>query len=147
MLKQSDFLWVLRGNSGKNLARKSRNSFGVNSQGCGCIGKVDFRLKYAQSWNQIQTLKECLSCHKYCTQFEPCWTTIVTASRVVSLCTFSPFGVQSCKGSPGTLPPPNNRGARLAIRLVQWLGWVCENKERTKKWITAPTGLFACCQP
>jgi len=36
--------------------------------GCGCIGTFDSGLTWAQSWNQIQTLKDFLSCHIYCAQ-------------------------------------------------------------------------------
>jgi len=41
----------MRGNSGKTLARKSRNSCRVNSRSCGCIGKVDSGPKCAHSQN------------------------------------------------------------------------------------------------
>ena len=33
----------------------------MNGRGCGCIGTVDSRRQFAQSYNQIQTLKEYLS--------------------------------------------------------------------------------------
>ena len=46
----------LRARSGKKIAQKSRNSCIVNGQGCGCIGTLDSRPTFAQSYNQIQTL-------------------------------------------------------------------------------------------
>ena len=39
----------MRGNSGKKIARKSRNSCKANGRGCGCIGTVDSRRNLAQS--------------------------------------------------------------------------------------------------
>jgi len=74
----------IEGPFGKKLARKSRNSCRVNCRGCGCMRTVDSGPKCAQSWNQIQTLKECLCCHNYCAQFEPRWAILVLASRAVS---------------------------------------------------------------
>ena len=56
----------MRGHSGKNIARKSRNSCRVNSRSCGCIGTVDWGPKCAYFWNQIQTLKWYFFCHIYC---------------------------------------------------------------------------------
>jgi len=67
----------------KKIARKSRNSCRLNGRGYECIGTVDSGPKWAQSWNQIQTLTECLGCHIYCAQLEPPWVTIVGASRAV----------------------------------------------------------------
>jgi len=52
---------------------------------------VDSGPKWAQSWNQIQTLKDCLCCHIYCAQLGAHVGKIVGAS------------VQSLIGSPGTL--------------------------------------------
>jgi len=75
----------LRGHSGKKFARKSRNSWCVNGRGCGCIGTFDSGPKCAQSWDQIQTLKNYIICHLYCVY---CCTHLyrtVTGSRTVSL--------------------------------------------------------------
>jgi len=69
LLGESCWQKKLRGHSGKKFARKSRNSWRLNVWGCGCIGTVDSGPKCAQSWNQIQTLKNCISCHIYCAHF------------------------------------------------------------------------------
>ena len=81
----------LMGYSGKKIAQKPRNSCKVNGRGCGFIGTVDLRRTFVQSCNQIQTLKECLSCHIYCAQLRP---------RLPQL--LQPLA-QSLIGSPGTL--------------------------------------------
>jgi len=74
----------LRGHSGKKNAQKSRNSCRMNGRSCGYIGTVDSRPKCAHSWNQIQTLKEYLSCHMYCAQVWAHLGVIVIASCAVS---------------------------------------------------------------
>jgi len=51
---------------------------------CGCIGTVDSGPKCAHSWNQTQTLKDCLFCHNYCAQLWLRMVAIVTASCAVS---------------------------------------------------------------
>ena len=56
----------MRGDSGKKSAHKSRNSFQVNGRSCGCTRTADTEHNFAQSWNQIQTLKICHCCHIYC---------------------------------------------------------------------------------
>jgi len=43
----------MRGESRKQIARKSRNSCTIYSRSCGCIGTVDSGPKCAHSWNQI----------------------------------------------------------------------------------------------
>jgi len=74
----------MRGHLGKKIAQKSRNSCRVNGRGCACIGTVDSRRNFTQSYNQIQTLKECLCCHIYCAHHWPRLAAIVTASCAVS---------------------------------------------------------------
>ena len=59
----------MRGNSGKKISQKSRNSCSLNSRSCGCIGTVDSGPKCAHSHNQIQTLKSRFSCHIYCAHY------------------------------------------------------------------------------
>ena len=58
----------MRGHLGKKIVPKSRNKLSSERLGCGSIRTVDSRRKFAQFWNQIQTLKECLCCHIYCAQ-------------------------------------------------------------------------------
>ena len=74
----------MRGHSGKKIVRKSRNSCRVNGRGCACIGTVDSRRNFAQSYNQIQTLKEFLFCHIYCAHHCSRLSAIVTWSCAVS---------------------------------------------------------------
>jgi len=74
----------LRVHSGEKVAQKSRNSCTVNGRGCGCIGTVDSRRNFAQSYNQIQTLKECFFCHNCGAQLWMRVAAIVTASCAVS---------------------------------------------------------------
>jgi len=52
--------------------------------GRGCIGTFDSGPKCAQSWNQIQTLKDCLFCHIYCANLGKPWHRTVTTSCTVS---------------------------------------------------------------
>jgi len=54
-------------------------------RGCGSTRKFDERLRLAQSWNQIQTLQECLCCHIYCAQRCSLMFGTVAVSRAVSL--------------------------------------------------------------
>jgi len=79
----------ISGHSGKRIAQKSRKI----GRSCGFTRTADTERNFAQSQNQIQTLKECLFCHIYCAQlctrvffFPPngpsFW--IVTASCAVS---------------------------------------------------------------
>jgi len=73
-----------RGHSGKQIARKSRNSCRLNGRSCGCIGTVDPGPKCAHSWDQIQTLKESLFCHTYSAYLcSPVFGTVIV-SRAVS---------------------------------------------------------------
>ena len=81
----------MRGHSGQTIARKSRNSFSVNSQSCGCIGTVDSGPKCAHSWNQIQTLKYFFFVAYIALIYGRVWPQML-----------QPL-VQSLIGSPGTL--------------------------------------------
>ena len=74
----------LRSHLGKKIAEKSRNSCQVNGRGCGSIGTVDSVSKCSKSYNEIQTLKECLFCHICCSQLCAHLRAIVTGSRTVS---------------------------------------------------------------
>jgi len=74
----------LRGDSGKNSAQKSRNSWGVNGRSCGCIGTIDLGPKCAQFYDQIQTLKYLFCCHLYCVHVCKHVYRTVVASLVVS---------------------------------------------------------------
>jgi len=65
-------------------AEKSRISHRVSGGGSGSTQTVDARLKYAPSWNQIQTLKNCLCCHIYCVHRCTHLYRNVTAYHVVS---------------------------------------------------------------
>jgi len=56
----------------------------VNGQSCGCIGTVDSERNFAQSYNQIQTLKKCSGCHIYCAPLCAHLRAIVTSSCTVS---------------------------------------------------------------
>jgi len=56
----------------------------VNCRSCGCIGTVDSERNFAQSYNQIQTLKKCSGCHIYCAQLCAHLRAIVTSSCAVS---------------------------------------------------------------
>ena len=48
------------------------------------IGTVDSGFKWAQSWNQIKTLKDCHYCHCYCAQLGTPWDAVVVACRAIS---------------------------------------------------------------
>ena len=74
----------MRGHSGKTITQKSRNSCFLNGRSCGCMGTVDSRCNFAQSQNQIQTLKKCLYCHMYCAQLWAHLGAIATAFCAVS---------------------------------------------------------------
>ena len=52
--------------------------------GCGSTRTVDSSIKWAQSWNQIQTLKACLFCHNHCAHLRTHMHSTVTASCAVS---------------------------------------------------------------
>ena len=67
-----------------NKAGKSRISHRVSSGGSGSTRTVDAGHKYAPSWNQIQTLKDCLCCYCYCVHHDTHLYRTVTASRAVS---------------------------------------------------------------
>ena len=73
-----------KGPFGGKIAQKSRNSCRLNGRSCGCIGTLDSRRNFAQSWNQIQRLKKYLCCYIYCAQLCTHLRAIVTASCAVS---------------------------------------------------------------
>ena len=72
-----------RGHLGK-VARTSRNSLQVSGGGVGVQGQWTRGINWHQSWNQIQTLKDCLSCHIYCAQLGVPWDKMDGWSRAVS---------------------------------------------------------------
>ena len=74
----------MRGHSGEKIAQKSRNSWRVSGGGVGTGGMVINCKNWRKSWNQIQTLKDCLCCHIYCAQLGTPGNAIVVASCVVS---------------------------------------------------------------
>ena len=63
----------MRGHSGKKFAQKSRNKLLSERWGDERTRTVDAGPKCAQSWNQIQTLKECLCFHIYCAHLGTPW--------------------------------------------------------------------------
>jgi len=65
-------------------AEKLRISHRVGGGGSGSTQKVDAERKCAPSWNQIQTLKDCLCCHICCVHRCTHLYRTVTASRAVS---------------------------------------------------------------
>ena len=69
---------------GQKNKRKTRKKLYSERWGRGRRGHGDKGRKLAQSWNQIQTLKDCLCCHIYCAQLGPPWARIVGACRAVS---------------------------------------------------------------
>jgi len=56
----------------------------VSGDGVGAKGIVAKGENWCESWNQIQTLKECLCCQIYCAYLGAPWCKIVGASRAVS---------------------------------------------------------------
>jgi len=69
---------------GKKNAQKSRNSRRMSCGGVAAQGQLTRSVNWWKSWNQIQTLKDCLCCHIYCLQLGAPWGKIVGASRAVS---------------------------------------------------------------
>jgi len=63
----------MRGHSGKKFAQKSRNKLLSERWGDERTRTVDAGPKCAQSWDQIQTLKECLCFHIYCAHLGTPW--------------------------------------------------------------------------
>jgi len=77
--------WAKKSGASWEIARKSRNSWRVSGGGVGAHGQLTRGANWRQSYNQIQTLKECLCYHIYCAHLgTPCWHRTVTASRAVS---------------------------------------------------------------
>jgi len=66
----------------KKIAQELRNSHKLSSSGE--QGQVTQGINWRKSWNQMQTLKDCLCCHICCAQLETSWDAIVGASRAVS---------------------------------------------------------------
>jgi len=70
--------------SGQKNFTKIEKSFFSKRRGCGSTRTFDSRLKWAHSWNQIKTLKECLCCHIYCAHCCLLMFETVIAYRTVS---------------------------------------------------------------
>ena len=68
----------------KKSSRKSRKKPAGERWGCEFVGTLDSGRKLAQSWNQIQTLKDCLCTHIYCAQPGTSWDAIDVACCAVS---------------------------------------------------------------
>jgi len=85
LLGESCWQKKIKGHLGGKWARKSRNSCQVEwIVGVWDTRTVDSRPKFAQSWKQIQALKECLCCHICCAHLcRPLYRT-VPGSRAVS---------------------------------------------------------------
>jgi len=81
----------IEGPFGEKIAPKSKNSCQMNGRSCGCIGTVDSGPKCAHSWNQIQTLKECLFVISIALKCKHIWARFLRPLA------------QSLIGSPGTL--------------------------------------------
>ena len=59
----------LRGHSGKKMHGDLETIAGRERWGSGCRGHDEKERNVAQSWNQIQTLKNYIYCHMYCAHF------------------------------------------------------------------------------
>jgi len=62
------------------IEHKSTKSRRMGGGGVGATGMVTKGINWRQSWNQIQTLKECLCCHIFCAQVGAPCSKIVGAS-------------------------------------------------------------------
>jgi len=74
----------------------------MSGGGVGAEGMVTNLPNFASTWNQIQTLKDCLCCHFCCAQLVTSWDAIVGACR-------APIE------SPGTLPHNSSRPRERSI--------------------------------
>jgi len=74
----------MRDHAGENNFTEVEKYLSTERWRCGITRTVDSKPKCAQSWNSIQTLKECLCCHIYCTQLRAHLGKIVGASCAVS---------------------------------------------------------------
>ena len=73
--KKSAWQKKLRGNR-KKIVRKSRNSRKLSSGGVGAKDMVTKSENWRQSWNQIQTVKECLCCQNFYAHLGTPWHTL-----------------------------------------------------------------------